>query len=106
MAGDDSTSLDWEAGSVVYITTGAPVPTAADAVVKVEDTRVLKRDREGNERMVRLLTTAKPGDYIRRIGSDIAENETVLRARTRLTASSIGLLAMVRLILVLVHKTA
>ena len=88
--------MAWEMGSVVYITTGAPVPSAADAVVKVEDTRVLKRDRAGKERMVQLLTRAKPGDFIRQIGSDIAKNETLLNAGTRVTASSMGLLATVR----------
>lgn len=56
-------------GTVAYITTGAPVPAGADAVVQVEDTERLA-GADGAPR-VRILKAAKPGQDIRAVGSDI-----------------------------------
>jgi gephyrin len=54
------------AGSVVYITTGAPVPSGADAVVQIEDTLPSE-----DGKTVEILKAAKPGQDIRTVGSDV-----------------------------------
>lgn len=47
------------------INTGAPVPTHADCVVQVEDTRLLQRDKYGEESLVDILVEPKAGLDIR-----------------------------------------
>ncbi|MCB0128828.1 MAG: hypothetical protein KDE58_41465, partial [Caldilineaceae bacterium] len=88
-------------GHVAYITTGAPVPDGADAVVMVEETRPLG-ERVGR-RFVRIDRQVAPGDDIRPIGYDIAEGQEVLAAGNRLDSAEIGLLATVGVIQVPVH---
>ncbi len=78
-----------EPGSVAYITTGAPMPAGADAVVMVEETR---SDGAG---YVQIQKGARVGDDVRPVGSDVSAGQTVLTAGDRLGASEIGLLATV-----------
>lgn len=78
-------------GSVAYITTGAPVPTGADAVVMVEETRPLST-RNG-ERQVEIRARVQQGADIRPIGVDLQPDEQILAAGQRLDAAEIGLLA-------------
>ena len=73
-------------GTAAYITTGAPMPTGADAVVMVERTETAS---DG----VRIGITPKRGDNIRAIGSDLKQGERVLAAGTVLSPAAIGLLA-------------
>lgn len=54
------------AGSVAYITTGAPIPSGADAVVQIEDTRPTE-----DGKTVEILKVASPGQDIRTVGSDV-----------------------------------
>ncbi len=90
-----------EAGMVAYITTGAPVPTGADAVVMVEETAALPT--EHGVRRVRINQQVRAGADIRPIGSDIQQGETVLDAGAHLGAAEIGLLATVGAAQVPVH---
>ena len=76
-------------GQVAYITTGAPVPDGADAVVMVEETDPREDDR------VHIRAAAKPGQDIRPVGVDVADGEVVLRKGDRLGPAEIGLLATV-----------
>lgn len=78
-------------GYVSYITTGAMVPTGANAVVKIEDTS----SKEPSS--VDIHVTAEAGAWIREIGSDIGKNEVVLKAGERIGPAEIGLLATVGL---------
>ncbi len=80
-------------GSVAYITTGAPVPQGADAVVMVEETELLP-SRNGVAH-VRIGVGVKPGADVRPIGYDVAIGEEVLPAGVRLGAAELGLLATV-----------
>jgi len=80
-------------GSVAYITTGAPVPTGADAVVMVEETKPLG-DRNGRA-FVYIGRQVAPGDDIRPIGHDILPGQQLLTAGSRLDAAEVGLLATV-----------
>lgn len=78
-------------GSVAYITTGAPLPEGADAVVMVEDSE--KVDGVDGARRVRLTRAAQPGDGVRPVGVDVAAGQTVLAAGSRLGPAELGLLA-------------
>ena len=80
-------------GTVAYITTGAPVPQGADAVVMVEETELLP-GRTGVAH-VRIRKSVKPGADVRPIGYDVAVGEEVLPAGVRLGAAELGLLATV-----------
>ena len=82
-----------ERGAVARVTTGAPVPLGADAVIQVEDTELVTSTADGEEGSVRVLTAVQPGNDIRPVGSDIEEGEVLLQAGTLLNASEIGLLA-------------
>ena len=61
-------------GFIRYITTGAPVPPGADAVVKVEDTE-LQQDGK-----VLIKGTVNRGQWIREVGSDVSPGTVVLPA--------------------------
>src|SRR5207245_9707663 len=74
------------AGETARIFTGAPLPAGTDTIVIQEDTA-----RQGDR--VRVLEGAPRGRYVRREGLDFGEGDELLRARRRLTARDIGLLA-------------
>ncbi|HXF63326.1 MAG TPA: gephyrin-like molybdotransferase Glp [Caldilineaceae bacterium] len=80
-------------GTVAYITTGAPLPEGADAVVMVEETERLSG--ADGEVWVRIRRAVQPGDDVRPVGVDVAVGQVVLPAGTRLGAAEIGLLATV-----------
>lgn len=88
-------------GTVAYITTGAPVPAGADAVVMVEETE--PSPGPAGERRVRIRQQVRPGDDIRPVGVDVATGETVLEAGAQLGPAEIGLLATVGAAVVRVH---
>ncbi len=74
-------------GTVARITTGAPLPPGADAVVMVERTC----ERDGRVEIQQ--SAIKVGENIRPIGVDLARGEAVLPAGTTLGPAAIGLLA-------------
>jgi gephyrin len=76
-------------GTVAYITTGAPMPPGADAVVMVEDT-----ERTGAGQ-VHIKKRIRAGEDVRPVGVDVGPGETVLHAGEHLGAAEIGLLATV-----------
>jgi molybdopterin molybdotransferase len=84
------------AGEAVRIMTGAALPDDADSVVPVEET-----DAEGDT--VRILTAPKPGDYVRRAGSDIRSGDQVLPAGRRLGATDLAAAAAAGLSELAVH---
>lgn len=71
-------------GEAIYITTGAPMPSGADAVVKVEDAVV----KDG---MV-LATAAPRWDNVVRAGTDFNVGDIVLRKGTLVSPPAIGLM--------------
>ena len=85
------------AGEAVRIMTGAPVPTGADSVVRVEDTNA-----GASEVLVRDDRDA--GRNIRSRGEDIAAGDTALRAGTLLGAAQLGVLASIGCANPLVHR--
>jgi len=92
-----------QSGTIARITTGAPLPANANAVVMVEDTSIasltsseITNDSTPEEETVTILTDAlTPGENIREPGSDIASASTILPARSRISGlgGEIGLLA-------------
>lgn len=88
--------LQVTAGTAVRVTTGAPVPWGADAMVMVEFTD----ERDG---YVTIKTSVDPGSNIRPVGQDLAQGQLLLTQGTLMGAPEIGLLAMVGKTKTLVH---
>lgn len=83
-------------GHIARITTGAPVPPGANAVVMVEDTTVESSSEDSTiEKTVTIHCAASDGDHIREIGSDISLGTTILQQGDLITPAEIGLLASV-----------
>jgi len=77
-----------EAGTAARIFTGAPIPPGADAIVMQEHTSI-----EGDQ--VHLKKKPKPGEWIRRVGSDVKKGGEILSAGKRLLPQDTGLAASV-----------
>jgi molybdopterin molybdotransferase len=76
------------AGTAARIFTGAPIPAGADAVVMQEHTAAV-----GDGIVVKQIP--KPGEWIRRVGSDIREGDAILAAGIRLRPQDTGLAASI-----------
>jgi len=74
-------------GYAVRITTGAPLPRGADAVVKVENTEVAE------DHVIVHQESVARGENIRPIGSDVRRGDPLLPAGARIGPAEIGLLA-------------
>jgi len=77
-------------GQMVYITTGAPVPNGADAVIPIEWT---EQTSEENPALVRTLRAMPAGANIRPVGCDIRVGTTVLHAGQLIGPAEIGVAA-------------
>ncbi|RAH79490.1 hypothetical protein BO86DRAFT_411618 [Aspergillus japonicus CBS 114.51] len=86
-----------EPGTIARITTGAPLPPNANAVVMVEDTVLATSTPDGQEEAtVEILTSEiQPGENVREPGSDVALGSLILRKGDLITSvgGEIGLLA-------------
>ncbi|KAJ5811698.1 hypothetical protein N7474_007999 [Penicillium riverlandense] len=84
-------------GTIARITTGAPLPLNANAVVMVEDTDLASTTPDGNEEAtVEILAEdIKPGENIREPGSDVSLGSKILSRGDLITpvGGEIGLLA-------------
>ena len=76
-----------EEGQAIAISTGAMLPEGADAVLRVEDTR-LEEDAT-----VHALGAPDLGRDVRRAGEDVLPGQTVLRSGTVLGPAELGVLA-------------
>lgn len=84
-------------GQTVHITTGAPIPPGADAVVPVENSEEIGRQ-------VRFDQAVKPGDNVRPVGEDIVAGQLVLPVGTVIGPPEIGLLASMNHLQVLAYR--
>ena len=75
---------------MAYITTGAPLPLGADAVVESEQTEA----GAAGAGSVRVKRRSAPGQDVRAIGSDAAAGEVLLRRGDVLGDAELGALAM------------
>jgi len=82
----DGRQLRLAAGRCMRIMTGAPMPSGADAVIRVEWT-------DGGTEKVIISRAAGSGACVHRRGEDAAPGRLLLAAGTRLGALQIGLLA-------------
>lgn len=86
-----------EPGTIARITTGAPLPPNANAVVMVEDTVLASSTPDGTEEAtIEILTgDIKPQENVREPGSDIALGSQILKKGDLITSvgGEIGLLA-------------
>jgi molybdopterin molybdotransferase len=85
-AGVPPGDLRIEAGQAVEVTTGAPLPEAADAVISAEDCR-----REDNQ--IVCFNTAHHGRNTLQRGTDVSCGEALLAKGDRVSAPVVGLLA-------------
>ena len=74
-------------GQCVEISTGAPLPQGADAVVMVEETE------KTGARGVLVFTPVYPGQHVGRRGTDIAAGQPVLTGGVELNPARVGALA-------------
>jgi len=81
-------------GTAARITTGAPLPHGANAVIPVEDT---SEKWQGQYRplpdQIQILRAVASGSYVRWPGEDVVSGSTVLTAGQLLRSQEIGLLA-------------
>ncbi|MGQ4809534.1 Molybdopterin molybdenumtransferase [Candidatus Entotheonellaceae bacterium PAL068K] len=85
-----------EAGTCARITTGAPLPPGADAVIMVEYTQEV----DGLVTMHREVAAAAD---VRPVGQDIVQGQRVLEAGQKISPQEIGLLASLGFTSALVH---
>lgn len=86
-------------GEIARITTGAPLPPGADAVVMVEDTVLKSQTDDGQEeKEIEILTDEIVADEnVREVGSDVKKGTVILKKGAGITAvgGEFGLLASV-----------
>ncbi|EAS34910.3 molybdenum cofactor synthesis domain-containing protein [Coccidioides immitis RS] len=86
-----------EPGAIARITTGAPLPPNANAVVMVEDTVLISSTPDGEEEAIVeiMAEDIKPGENIREPGSDVTLGSKILQKGQLITAvgGEIGLLS-------------
>lgn len=87
------------AGEAMQINTGAPIPSGADAVVRVEDTE--RTDSAGD---VRINALVEAGRFITKRGTYIRRGAEALSVGTCLTAIEIGVAATCGAGRVVVHR--
>lgn len=92
-----------EAGQAVRITTGAPVPAGADAVLQAELARPLRAGADGRER-VELVGVVPPRRHLGEVGEDLARGQPVLPAGRLLRPQDAGVLASLGLAAVMVVR--
>ena len=74
-------------GTAAWVTTGAPLPRGADAVVPVESTELAE------DHVIVSYDGLQPGDYVRPVGVDIAVGSVILEKGLTIGPAEIGLLA-------------
>lgn len=86
-----------EEGTCIEVSTGAPIPEGADAVVMVEYT-----EKEGQN--VSVLESVPLNTHITAVGSDVKEGELLLKEGEQITADKIGVISAIGMQLVPVYK--
>ncbi len=90
MAGDSPSkggSGAWE------IMTGAPVPDAYDAVIRVEDTLILEKNNQDRPTKISVMAEGFPGKNVRKAGTDFCPGDILLEKGDQITPHHIMALA-------------
>ncbi len=82
----ESPGVAVERGTAVEISTGAVMPSGADAMVPVERT-------DEDDGSVRIRTAVTPGENVMLAGADVAAGERALGPGTKITPREVGLLS-------------
>lgn len=77
-------------GEACYVSTGGFLPHGADAVIEVENVKVI------DQNLTAISRRAKPGRYVSPAGEDVKRGETVLKKGHILRAQDIGILTALR----------
>lgn len=96
-AGNKVVQEDFAEDGCYKINTGAAVPAFADAIIQVEDTKLIKKSSNGDEEEIELLLLPKANTDIREIGSDMSENELLFTTNGRMDVAEKTILASVGL---------
>lgn len=92
-------------GQAARIMTGAQLPKGADAVIPVEDTDFNDRSADSSApKTVSFSRVVKVGENVRPRGMDLLAGEVILQKGRRLKPQDVGLLAMLGVAYVQVHK--
>lgn len=92
-------------GQAARIMTGAPLPSGADAVVMVEDTGFNQHlPGEAAPASVTIYQAVKSGANLRLRGADLLTGQEILSAGQRLRPQDLGLLAMLGLAQIPIHR--
>ena len=92
-AGSQPNKLALTSGYCIRISTGAPVPMGADAVVQVEDTQLVSTTESGDELQVFIASKPVFGQDIRVVGADVKRGDVILTEGSVLGPVELGLLA-------------
>ena len=82
-----------ELGKCVEISTGAPIPEGADAVVMVEFSNRREDNGDLAEDEIEILTSVTPSQDIGQKGSDVKKGQTILEENILLNPPKIGVIA-------------
>ncbi|XP_055610414.1 molybdenum cofactor synthesis protein cinnamon [Uranotaenia lowii] len=93
-AGDGIIMNSFTPDECYKINTGGPVPDQADAIVQIEDTKLIS-SKNGSEEVVEILVDPTPNLDIRPIGTDLQVGEEVFEYRFPLNAAQKSLLASI-----------
>lgn len=74
-AGDRIVQTNFGDEECFKINTGAPLPAHADAIVQIEDTKLISSNSDGSENVIELLELPKTNLDVRQIGSDVSKGE-------------------------------
>ena len=96
VAAGSRTPTRLQPGQAVRVSTGAPMPTLADAVVPLRWT-------DGGTQRVMIGHGVESGEYVRRIGDDVVPGDVAVREGAVIGPAQVGLLAAVGRSRVLVH---
>lgn len=85
---------EFQPNSVFRVNTGQAIPTDTDAVLMVEDSDLLE-ECDGEETLISVKAQVDSGENVRQPGSDVEENQLVLRKGTKISelGGEIGTLA-------------
>lgn len=96
--------VEVQSGTAARITTGAVLPSGADAIVPVEDTDDGARGSSLLPASIGIHRSFKRGAFVRRAGEDVKRGECVLKAGTLVRPAEIALMAAVGHSRVKVHR--
>lgn len=94
-AGEKIIQNDFADNECFKINTGAAVPKFADAIVQVEDTKLIGKEADGSEHEIELLQLPKPNCDIREIGSDMKMGELLFKTNGMMSVAEKTILASV-----------